>query len=38
MDKLKSLNKIKFSYEELKKFNESFISFKKDSSFYEGGL
>ena len=38
VDKLKSPNKRKFSYEELKKFNESFISFMKDSSFYEGGL
>ena len=38
VDKLKSPNKRKFSYEELKKFNESIISFMKDSSFCEGGL
>ena len=31
VDKLKSPNKKKFSYEELKKFNESFISFMKDT-------
>ena len=36
-DKLKSPNKSKFSYEELNKFNESFISFMKNSSFCEGG-
>ena len=29
--KLKPPNKAKFSYEEVKKFNESFISFMKDS-------
>ena len=38
VDKLKSPNKRKFSYEGLKKFNESFISFKKDSSFCEDYL
>ena len=38
VDKSKSPKKRKFSYEELKKFNESFISFMKDSSFCEGGL
>ena len=38
VENLKSPNKKKFSYEELKKFNESFISFMKDSSFCEGGL
>ena len=38
VDKLKSPNKRKFSHEELKKFNESFISFMKDNSFCEGGL
>ena len=38
VNKLKSPNKRKFSYEELKKFNENFISFMKDSSFCEGGL
>ena len=27
VDKLKSANKRKFSYQELKKFNENFISF-----------
>ena len=37
-DNLKSPNKRKFSYEELKKFNESFISFMKDSSFCISGL
>ena len=31
VDKLKSPNKKKFSYEELKKFHESFISFMKDT-------
>ena len=31
VDKLKSPNKKKFLYEELKKFNESFISFMKDT-------
>ena len=38
VDKSKSPKKRKFSYEELKKFNESFISFRKDRSFCEGGL
>ena len=38
VDKLKSPNKRKFSDEELKNFNESFISFMKDSSFCERGL
>ena len=38
VNNLKSPNKRKFSYEELKKFNESFISFMKGSSFCEGGL
>ena len=37
-DKLKSPNNRKFSYEELKKFNASFISFMKDNSFCESGL
>ena len=35
VDKLKFPNKINFSYEELKKFGESFNSFMKDSSFCE---
>ena len=38
VEKLKSPDKKKFSYEELKKFNESFISFMKESSFCEGSL
>ena len=38
VDKLKSLIKRKFSCEELVKFNSSFISLMKDSSFWEGGL
>ena len=38
VDKLKSPNKRKFSHEERRKFNESFISFMKDSLFCEGGL
>ena len=38
VDKLKSSKKRKFSQEELNKFNESFISFMKDSSFCEGIL
>ena len=38
VDKLKSSGKRKFSYEELKKFYKSFISFMKNSSSYEGGL
>ena len=38
VDKLKSPNKKKSAYEELNMFNESFISFMKESSFCEGGL